>query len=102
MFSCQYDRAISEFQKTLDMDPGFYLARVWLGMTYQLARKVEQARVTLREAAAIEVENPYALGFLGWGLGITGQQDDALTWLDHVREDPRCRSLLRRIGFKAR
>jgi tetratricopeptide (TPR) repeat protein len=89
MASRQYDRAISELRKTLDMDPGFYLARVWLGMTYLLAEKVEQARETLSKAAETEVDNPYALGFLGWGLGITGQEEEALRILRKLEDRSR-------------
>jgi tetratricopeptide (TPR) repeat protein len=86
MMSRRYDEAIDEFQKILDMDPGFYLARVWLGMTYYLAGEAERTRAALKQAALMEVDNTYALGVLGWGLGITGEEKAALEILNKLEE----------------
>ncbi len=86
MMSRRYDEAITEFRKALDMDPGFYLARIWLGITYNLAGEDEKTRATLKQAALMEVDNTYALGILGWGLGVTGEEEAALEVLDRLEE----------------
>jgi serine/threonine protein kinase/tetratricopeptide (TPR) repeat protein len=86
MFSRQYDRAASQFTKTLDMDPEFYLARVWLGLTHVLAGRDEDARVTLNRATETEADNPYALANLGWGLGMTGQEEAATRILNKLEQ----------------
>jgi tetratricopeptide (TPR) repeat protein len=62
---------------------------LWLGQTYQLAGKAEKGRETLREVAKMEVDIPYALGFLGWGLGISGREEEALRILKKLDNLPR-------------
>ena len=81
MFARQYERAVVEFGSTLEMDPGFNLAKVWSGVSLYLSGQHARARATLREVNELEVDNPYALGFLGWGLGASGEERAALAVL---------------------
>ncbi len=62
----QYDRAIEELNKALEMDPSYFLAYIWL--TYPYAHKAMYDEAIAAAQKAIELSRrsvPFAIGTLG-------------------------------------
>lgn len=73
----QYDRAVSELNQALTINPSFAAARAALGRTYVKAGKVEEAEKEYRKLAADEPKNPMALFELASFLSTQGKNDEA-------------------------
>jgi DNA-binding winged helix-turn-helix (wHTH) protein/tetratricopeptide (TPR) repeat protein len=81
----QFDRAISSLEKTLERHPGFFLARVALGLAFlhrgEFARAIEE----LENASLVE-KPPLLLAFLGHAYAMAGQKEKALKILEELKE----------------
>jgi TolB-like protein len=81
----RYDAAIEQFEKTLDMDPNFYIANLYLG--YALAAKAMwQDSVKSFTRALSASPGPFAMGSLGYALAASGQKKEAFEVLDRLEE----------------
>lgn len=81
----QFDRAISQLEKTLTLNPNFFLARMTLGMAY--AQKGEFTRAVAEFQAARQLDiSPVILGFLGHALAMSGEREAAMGVLAEVEE----------------
>jgi len=69
----QYDRAIEQLQKTLEMGPNYYRARVLLGIAYGQKGAFAQAIAELLRARLLE-DTPVLSGFLGYAYGMAGDK----------------------------
>lgn len=81
-YARQYDRAIEQLTRTIEMEPNFALAYWLLGLNYEQKGLLEQATAELRTAVALSNEIPFALASLGHVLGKSGKHDDARSLLD--------------------
>jgi tetratricopeptide (TPR) repeat protein len=81
----QFGRAISHLEKTLERHPGFFLARVTLGLAYvqrgEFARAIEEF-----ENASRAEKTPLLLAFLGHAYAMAGQREEALKILEQLKE----------------
>ncbi len=73
LFARQYDKAIEQLQKTLEMGSDFYRARVLLGIAYGQKGAFSQAIVEFLQARQLE-ETPVLSGFLGYAYGMAGDK----------------------------
>ena len=73
LFARQYDRAIKQLQKTLEMGPDYYRARVLLGIAYGQRGAFSQAITEFLQARLLE-ETPVLSGFLGYAYGMAGDK----------------------------
>jgi DNA-binding winged helix-turn-helix (wHTH) protein/tetratricopeptide (TPR) repeat protein len=73
LFARQYDRAIEQLEKTLEMGPDFYRARVLLGIAYGQKGAYSQAIAEFLRARLLE-ETPMLSGFLGYAYGMAGDK----------------------------
>jgi serine/threonine-protein kinase len=80
-FARQYDRAIEQLRKTIEMEPNFALAHWILGLNYQQNGRSDDAIAEFRQAASLSHEIPFALASLGHVLGTTGKRKEALAVL---------------------
>jgi len=80
----QYDKAIEQFRKTLEMDPDYFFARILLGAVYIVTGRYEEAITECQKALTIAGNATYALAVLGWAYGRSGQKDEALDVLDRL------------------
>ena len=79
----QFDRAITQLEKTLEINPEFFLARVTLGMAY--VQKGEFARaISEFQQAKLIYNPPLLLGFLGQAYAMSGKRDAALKALEEL------------------
>ena len=72
----EYDRAIEECKKTLEMDGGHDPARLWLSVAYLENGQYEAAVAELRKIKNWE-DDPTALAFLGYVHGRAGRKSEA-------------------------
>ena len=77
----RYDDAIAQSRATLDMDPGYYAAHVYLGESYEQKKMYAEARESLERARKISGGKARDLGALGHLYAISGKRDEALNIL---------------------
>jgi len=76
--SGQFERAIPNFNRALELDQNFLSARLFLGYAYLFAGKTNEALEEFQIAKQWAPDDPWALGMLGWAYGITGQRAEAM------------------------
>jgi len=69
----QYDEAIEQYRKTLELDPNFFLAHVWLGMSYEQKGMYEEAITEFQNARSSD-GNPAILGALDMSMLCRGTE----------------------------
>ncbi len=89
-FVRQYDAAIDQLRKTIEMDPSFVPAHWALADTYA-AKKMYPEAIAEAERAVSLFEGPFELSILGYSYGIAGRKQDAQKILDRLREMARQR-----------
>jgi tetratricopeptide (TPR) repeat protein len=75
----KYDKAITEFQAALKIDPGFVKADYNLALAYAHARRTDDAVAVLKRLLRADPENTQVLSALGWAYHLAGRDDDALS-----------------------
>jgi DNA-binding winged helix-turn-helix (wHTH) protein/tetratricopeptide (TPR) repeat protein len=66
-----YDRALRQCLATLDMDPNYFRARMWLGCAYEQKGLYEQALAEYQTARSLD-ETPYVLEWLARAHALSG------------------------------
>ncbi|HEY6283699.1 MAG TPA: adenylate/guanylate cyclase domain-containing protein [Nitrososphaerales archaeon] len=84
--SRQYDRAIDQYRKTVDLDPGFMLTHVWFGRPYLEKGMFAEAISELETGVRLSGEGTLALGMLGPGLASAGRKEEAMRVLEKLKE----------------
>jgi adenylate cyclase len=82
----QYDHAIEELNKTLQMDRAFGPAYAFLGLAYEQKGMYEQAIKVLQEGLEIFQYEPFFMAQLGRVFVLTGQRGAAQDILDRLLE----------------
>ncbi len=80
-----YDRAIRQYEKVLEMDPGFTRAYVTLGSAYAQKGMHTEAIETTRKAMDL-TEDRSKLAPLGRAYGLAGMKDEALEAVAGLKE----------------
>lgn len=81
----QFDRAITQLEKTLALNPDFFLARVTLGMAYEQKGEVAKAIDEFQKAYKLE-KSSIVLGFLGHAYVGAGKIAEAQKILEELEE----------------
>jgi len=71
----QYDQAIEEHRKTLDMDPTFVEAHLRLGWVYETKGMFAEAIAEFRQAVSASGGGPRFVSSLGHAYAISGQRE---------------------------
>jgi serine/threonine protein kinase/tetratricopeptide (TPR) repeat protein len=82
-FTRQFDAAITHGQTTIDMDPGFYPAHIFLGLSYQQMGRVDEAVASLERATSLSGRSTMTVAALAGALAGGGRAQDAA---NHLRE----------------
>ena len=82
----EYDRAIEQSKKALELDPGFYLARWQLTMAYMELGRQPEARAELEKLESSPALPIICTGYLGYAYAISGQRVEALRILAQLEE----------------
>lgn len=80
-YARQYDRAIAEHRKVLELDPHYVYSLFGLGLVYQALGLYEKAIEYLEQAGTHSGGSSLVLGFLGGCYGLAGQREKAIETL---------------------
>src|SRR5207248_8702440 len=83
-YARRYDEAIAQLHKTLEMDPGFYIAHVVLGWTLDANGARDAAIEEYQKARALN-DDPAMLGMLARAYGLSGNKMEAEKILDQMK-----------------
>jgi TolB-like protein/DNA-binding winged helix-turn-helix (wHTH) protein/Tfp pilus assembly protein PilF len=84
-FERQYDQAIKQFLKTLELEPNFVIAHYFLAQAYEQKRMYADGLVELRKMG-IDHDNPLLLGPLGHLYAVSGKKGEALNVLGELQK----------------
>jgi predicted Zn-dependent protease len=82
-----YERALEEFKKVLDLDPEFSLVHVLLGQAYEKLGAHEQAVGALLEAKELD-DTPQVRAILSYVYAVSGKETEAREILRELNESP--------------
>jgi len=82
----QYDLAVEQLRKTLEMEPNFEQGRWGLGLAYEGNGLFEEAAKEFQKAMALSGGNPVYLASLGHAYAIGGRKADAMRILNELEE----------------
>lgn len=85
LYAHQYDLAIGQFLRTLDLDPNFTEAHEFLGQAYEQKSMYSQAAKEFQEAVLLE-SNPRTLAFLGHAYAVSGRRSEAHNLLTKLQQ----------------
>lgn len=85
-FVGDYDRAIERGLKTLDLDPSFSTARIFLAMAYQKKKMFQKALLEGQKAAASFSDKTAILGCIGGCYASLGKNSEAIKIIKRLRE----------------
>jgi tetratricopeptide (TPR) repeat protein len=83
----RFDEAATQARKTLEMEPGFGIARGYLGLALQFKGQLKEALPEFRSAAS----EPYGQGLLGQACARAGLRDEAQSILARLEEESHTR-----------
>ena len=84
-YARRYDEAIAQLHKTLEMDPGFYIAHLVLGQVLDAKGDRDAAIVECQNARALN-DDPSVQGVLARVHGLSGNKMEAEKILDHLKK----------------
>ncbi len=83
-YSRQYDLAIEEYRKVLDMDANFGYAHFWLAMALLQKSLFEEAIQGYQKAVVFSAGNITYQAALGYAYALAGKRDEALKILKEL------------------
>ncbi len=89
-YARQYDRAIEQCRKTLEIEAGFWVAHLWLGYVHAVTGRLPEALAEFQTACRLD-DNPETLVGLGYAHGVSGHTEDARKALDELMNGSRTR-----------
>jgi tetratricopeptide (TPR) repeat protein len=87
----QYDQAIAEAKKALELDPNFFLAYGELGLAYSQKRIHELAIEALQKGLDVGKNHPRIEGLLGYAYVAAGQKAEAQKVLKGLKDPSKLR-----------
>jgi eukaryotic-like serine/threonine-protein kinase len=84
-YARQYDKAIEQLRKTIEMDPSFYYAHLSLGFAYEMQGSFQEALTEYKRAQQLN-DDPSVLAYLGHLYAASGKRAEALRTLDQMKE----------------
>src|SRR4030095_569783 len=82
----QYDQAINQFRKTIDLDPNFWGEHLYLGMAYDKKGAYADAQAEFQRAKTLSEGSAVTLAAFGHLYAMLGKKSDALKVLDDLKE----------------
>jgi TolB-like protein/tetratricopeptide (TPR) repeat protein len=85
-YARQYDQAIRQSQKTLELDREFVPAIFWLGLAYEQKGLFEKAEAQLHKAISLSERSPLILAALGGLYAAWGKRGEAQNVLEELKQ----------------
>ncbi len=82
----QYDQAIEQLRKTLDMDANFPTAHLFLGFAYEQKGMFEEAIAEIQKGSSLSEGDPTMAGALGHAYAVSGRKDRAQNVLVELKQ----------------
>ncbi len=82
--SSDYDHAITQFQKVIDLEPGYPLGHFALGSAYAQMGMPAEAIPLIEEAIRLGGRSVDYIGTLGYAYGLAGQEDKGMQLLGEL------------------
>ena len=89
LYSGEPERAVSQLQRTLDMDSTFVTAHLWQGIALEALGRTAESLSALRRAVALSGGSAIAVAALARGQALAGEREEAtrlLTELEGLQE----------------
>ena len=84
-FARQYDRAIEQCLKTIEIDDRFFPAYVYLGLAYTQQGRFEEAIPALQTATQLSGDNALVRSSVGYAYGLAGREKEARDLLGELQ-----------------
>jgi tetratricopeptide (TPR) repeat protein len=84
-----YDRSLEPLQKSLELDPNFVWAHVFLAQVYAWKGAYAESLAVCEKVASLFGGNSYSRALRGLILAISGQTDEARTILNELKARPK-------------
>jgi TolB-like protein/Tfp pilus assembly protein PilF len=81
-YSGNYDQSIKKLEASLQLNPNYALAHIWLGRCYQAKKMYPQAIAEFKTTMAISPGWPVGLAQIGNAYGVSGDKTDGQKTLD--------------------
>jgi serine/threonine protein kinase/Tfp pilus assembly protein PilF len=85
LYTAQYDLAVDQFKKTLEMDQNYVQTHWYLGLTYEEKGMHGEAVAELQKALALAKESTDIQAELGHAYAVAGKRVEAMHALDELR-----------------
>ena len=83
-FARDYEKAISRYQKALELDPQFVFAIFWLAKVYEQQSRFEEALTEFERAVRMVEGHPKTRAGLAHALAVSGRHEEARRILDDL------------------
>jgi TolB-like protein/Tfp pilus assembly protein PilF len=85
VYTRQYEQAIEQLRKTLNLNPEFWAGHVAQGIAYEHIGMFDEAVAALRTAERLG-DSPLVCAFLGHAYAVSGRRDKAREMLDKIQK----------------
>jgi TolB-like protein/Tfp pilus assembly protein PilF len=81
----QYDRATEAARKTLELDKGFGIAHVWLGLALEQKKMYPEAIAEFEEGVRLSGREILPLADLGHAYAVSGRREEAMKLIEELK-----------------
>jgi serine/threonine protein kinase/Tfp pilus assembly protein PilF len=85
LYARQYDKAIEQLRRTIEIDQSFYAAHYCLAEAYDMKGSLQEATLEYQKARQLN-DDPWVLALLGHLFAAAGKRDEALKTLDQLKD----------------
>jgi tetratricopeptide (TPR) repeat protein len=85
-FGRQYQEAVAQCRRALELDPGMAVTHLWLGLALDQQGQLPQAVAAYEESVRLSPREPLGIAFLAHGLARAGRTDEARARLAQLEE----------------
>jgi tetratricopeptide (TPR) repeat protein len=86
LYSREYHVAVQQLLKTLELDPGFLLALMFLGEAYEQLGMFDDAIAAFERAVTLSHREPVYLAGLGHAFAVAGRREEAFRTIRELEE----------------
>jgi len=85
LYARQYDQAIGQCRRTIEMDPNYPQAHDFLGETYEQKGSYEEAIAEFQKAINLSGDSSHIRAELGHAYALAGKKEEALKIMDELK-----------------